>query len=111
MHAIHCTLPFNKIPQWLIIEMVYAANYWLNMFPWDGGVSSSLSPWTILTGMGCNYNTHCKLEFGDYVQTHEEHHRSMATYTVGAITLHPTGNAQGGNFFYSLTTGQVTNCE
>ena len=31
--AIYCTLPFRKIPHRLIIEMLYAANYWLNMFP------------------------------------------------------------------------------
>ena len=31
--AIYCTLPFQKMPRRLIIEMVYAANYWLNMFP------------------------------------------------------------------------------
>ena len=27
--AIYCTLPFKKMPRRLIIEMVYAANYWL----------------------------------------------------------------------------------
>ena len=35
-HAIYCTLPFQKMPRQLIIEMVYAANYWLNMFPRQG---------------------------------------------------------------------------
>ena len=42
--AIYCTLPFKKMPQRLIIEMVYAANYWLNMFPRTGGISKTLSP-------------------------------------------------------------------
>ena len=41
--AIYCTLPFQKMPRRLIIEMVYAANYWLNMFPRKGGVSKTLS--------------------------------------------------------------------
>ena len=35
--AIYCTLPFKKMPHNFIIEMVYAANYWLNMFPRKGG--------------------------------------------------------------------------
>ena len=89
--------------------MVYAANYWLNMFPRKGGVSKTLSPRALLTGKTWSYTTHCKLEFGDYVQTHEEHDNSMAARTIGAIALHPTGNTQGGYFFFSLTTGRVLN--
>ena len=33
----------------------------------------------------------------------------MAARTIGAIALRPTGNAQGGYFFFSLTTGRVLN--
>ena len=58
--AIYCTLPFNKMPRRLIIEMVYAANYWLNMFPRKGGVSKTLSPRALLTGQTWSYTTHCK---------------------------------------------------
>ena len=107
--AIYCTLPFNKMLRHLIIEMVYSANCWLNMFPRKGGISKTLSPCALLTGQSWSYTTHCKLEFGDYVQTHEEHDNSMAARTIGAIALHPTGNAQGGYFFFSLTTGRVLN--
>ena len=97
------------MPRRLIIEMVYAANYWLNMFPRKGGVSKTLSPRALLTGQTWSYTTHCRLEFGDYVQTHEEHDNSMAARTIGAIALRPTGNTQGGYFFFSLTTGRVLN--
>ena len=107
--AIYCTLPFNKMPRRLIIEMVYAANYWLNMFPRKGGISKTLSPRALLTGQSWSYTTHCKLEFGDYVQTHEEHDNSMAAWIIGAIAVRPTGSAQGGYFFFSLTSGRVLN--
>ena len=107
--AIYCTLPFSKMPRRMIIEMVYAANYWLNMFPRKGGISKTLSPRALLTGQSWSYTTHCKLEFGDYVQTHEEHDNSMVARTIGAIALRPTGNTQGGYFFFSLTTGRVLN--
>ena len=89
--------------------MVYTANYWLNMFPRKGGVSKTLSPHALLTGQSWSYTTHCKLEFGDYVQTHEEHDNSMAAGTIGAIALCPTGNTQGGYFVFSLTTRRVLN--
>ena len=89
--------------------MIYAANYWLNMFPHKGGISQTMSPRTLLTGLTMNYHRHCRLEFGEYVQTHEEHDNSLNPRTIGALALHPTGNVQGGYFFLSLTTGKVIN--
>ena len=41
------------------------------------------------------------------MQTHEEHDNSMTSRTVGALVLRPTGNAQGGFYFLSLSTGRV----
>ena len=89
--------------------MLYAANYWLNMFPQKGGISQTMSPRTLLTGLTMNYNRHCRLEFGEYVQTHEEHDNLLNPRTIGALALRPTGNVQGGYFFFSLTTGKVIN--
>jgi len=43
------------------------------------------------------------------VQTHEDHNNSMAPRTTGAISLRPTGNFQGGYYFYSLNTGKHLN--
>ena len=43
------------------------------------------------------------------MQTHEEHDNSMSPCTVGALALHPTGNAQGSFYFMSLSTGRVLN--
>jgi hypothetical protein len=33
----------------------------------------------------------------------------MSARTTGAIALQPTGNAQGGFYFYSLATGRILN--
>ena len=68
-----------------------------------------MSPRSIVTGEDINYEQHCKLEFGEYVQTHEESDNSMANRTTGAISLRPTGNKQGGYLFYSLSTGRRLN--
>ena len=65
------------MPPCIIIEMVYAANLWLNMLLHPGGISQTMSPRTILTSHCIEYATHCQLEFGEYVQTHEEHDSSM----------------------------------
>jgi hypothetical protein len=42
--AMYNILPFTKIPDCLIIEMVYTAVFWLNTLPATGGVSETLSP-------------------------------------------------------------------
>ena len=68
-----------------------------------------MSPRTLLTGLTMNYHRHCRLEFGEYVQTHEEHDNSLNSRTIGALALRPTGNVQGGYFFLSLTTGKLIN--
>jgi Reverse transcriptase (RNA-dependent DNA polymerase) len=43
------------------------------------------------------------------VQTHEDHDNTMSTRTIGAIALRPTGNDQGGYYFFSLSSGRVLN--
>jgi len=63
----------------------------------------------LVTGHKPDYHNHCKLEFGTYVQTHEAHNNSMAPRTVGTIALHPTGNSQGGYYFYRLGSGKRIN--
>jgi hypothetical protein len=109
MRATCNTLPFNNIPPQLVIEMAKHAIYWINSFPHPNGVSDNISPRTIITGQTVDFNRHCKYEFGQYVQTHEEHDNSMAPRTIGALALRPTGNAQGNYYFFSLSTGRILN--
>ena len=109
MRAIYNTLPFQKIPARLVIEMAKTAVFWLNAFPAAGGASQDLSPCTILTGQQVDYKHHCRFQFGEYTQTHEENNNSMNPRTVGAIALRPVGNGQGSYYFLSVTTGRVLN--
>ena len=109
MQAIYNTMPFQKIPARLVIEMAKTAVFWLNAFPVAKGVSQELSPRTILTGQQVDYKRHCHYQFGEYVQTHEEHNNSMNPRTVGVIALRPVGNGQGSFYFLSVTTGRVLN--
>ena len=79
----------------MVIEMAKSAVFWLNSFPRANGISKSTSPRTMITGQTVDYNRHCRHEFGQYVQTHEQHDNSMSPRTVGALAMCPTGNAQG----------------
>lgn len=93
----------------MVAELIYYCVFWLNTFPACDGISKTLSPRSIVTGSHIDFNKHCKLEFGAYVQLHEEHDNTMTTRTTGAISLRPTGNAQGDYYLYSLSTGCVLN--
>jgi hypothetical protein len=104
--CVYNTVPFKRMPTTMVVEMVHASVFWLNMFPSSDGVSDTLSPTGIIVGLKLDYNTHCQVEFGSYVQTHEEHDNSMTTRTTGAIALRPTCNTQGGYYFLSLSSGR-----
>ena len=56
-----------------------------------------------------DYNKHCKYEFGQYVQVHDQHDNTMLPRATGALAHRPTGNAQGNFYFFSLTTGRMLN--
>ena len=73
VRATHNMTPFKFIPPIFIVEMVYTNIFWRNMFPIKGGISSTQGPAEIILNHAMDFNTYGKLEFGDYVQTHEEH--------------------------------------
>ena len=105
--SVYNSLPFKKFPNRLLMEIVYAQVFWLNAFPSANGISKTSSPCSIVTGSGIDYNLHCKLECGSYVQTHENHSNNMEPHMIGELALRPTGNVQGGFYFYNLATGCV----
>ena len=77
------------------------------MFPAKGGIPN-VSPRTLMTGIKLYYSKHCRLPFGSYVQVHDKPSptNSPTARTVGAITLGPTGNLQGGYKFLNIRTGK-----
>jgi hypothetical protein len=106
MRSGYNSLPFEWVPRMMVIRLAANSVFWLNAFPHPDGVSESLSPQFLITGQRLDYKKHVRLEFGAYVQTHEEHTNGMEARTVGAICLGPTGNEQGGHYFMSLGTGR-----
>ena len=61
-----------------------------------------------LTGIKLDYSKHFRLPFGSYVKVHDKPSptNSPTARTVGAITLGPTGNLEGGYKFLNLRTGK-----
>ena len=79
----------------MVIEVVDRAVFWLNAFPHPNGVSNTMSPCSLASGRMVDHNKHCKYEFGQYVQVHNQHNNSMQPHMTGAVALHPTGKTQG----------------
>ena len=92
----------------MVIELNNYIAHFLNAFPAKGGVSMKLSPEAIVTGITIDYKKHCKLEFGAYVQTHEEKapRNSMTARSLGAIALGPSLGQSSGYYFMNLNTGK-----
>jgi hypothetical protein len=101
-------MPYKRLPQLMITHMVADTVRCLNQFPWKNGISSILSPASIVTGVGNPDYNKMRLEFGAYVQLFEDNAPSntFRSRSLGAIALTPTGNAQGDYFFMSLATGK-----
>jgi hypothetical protein len=101
-------LPFKHYPKVMKIEMVKNAVIWLNMFPHANGVSETMSPRTIMTGMRAKFATHCHVLFDTYCEVHNKNDPSntMRPRTSQAIALNPTRNIQGLYYFMSLKSGK-----
>ena len=95
-------LPFKNLLWLVLIHLLKSCTLWLNAFLAADGVSSVHSPHFLLTGQELSFDKHAVLKFRPYVQTHEEHSNGMEPRTMGAICLGPTGNTQGGHWFFSL---------
>jgi hypothetical protein len=55
-------LPLKQMPPVLVNEMVKAAVFWPNAFPYQRGVSDDISPREILTGQFIYYTKQYKYE-------------------------------------------------
>jgi hypothetical protein len=105
-------LPFGTLPPVIIVHAVVFSIMWLNCFHPKGGVSKTISPQAIVTGMSPDAEKHCQIPFGAYAQVHVEPNPSkdaITSRTVGGISLGLTENIQGTYKFLSLLTGRVIN--
>jgi hypothetical protein len=103
-------LPFATLPRIMVVHSVLFLVMWLNFFPPKGGVSRTLSPQAIITGIHADCAKLCKVPFGGYAQVYAEPsplNDIMVSCTVGGISLGPTRNVQGTYKFMSLLTGEL----
>jgi len=95
-------LPFDQLPHQLIVEIAFNEVFWINCFPHKDGIHNTFSPLTVVTGSKIDFNKHCRLQLGAYVQIHEQHNNSLFSRTAGAIALFTSGNEQARYYYLSL---------
>jgi hypothetical protein len=83
------TLPFKTIPLIITAHAIIFLLMWINFFPPKGGISNTLSPQAIVTGLSPNADKHCRITFGSHAQVHadnsQQSNNAMISRTVGAI--------------------------
>ena len=78
-----------------------------NKFPGENRISDTMSPSTIIAGIPWLSYNDLKLEYGQYVQTHDHPSKSnnMKTRTTLTISIRPSGSTNGW-LFMSLEIGK-----
>ena len=89
IQTLYHALPFKKYPPLIIKEMVEHQVNIRNRFPGGNGVSATMGPYTMITGLPQPSYSDFKLEFGQYVHAHDYPSKTndMRARTTPAIAL------------------------
>lgn len=80
----------------MVVELLRCIVFYLNAFPWTGGVSNTKSPMTLSEGTYLDFDLHFKVIFGEFGMVYTGTDNMMNLRAVGAIAMGPSGNYQGG---------------
>ena len=103
-------LPYHRIPHIMMDCLVLESVYRLNLFPAKGGVSPYYSPQTIMFNTSLDYNKHCSIPFGSFVQVVQDDPSTKNTNrprSLDGIYLRPLRGDQPGHEIMHLATGDV----
>jgi hypothetical protein len=109
IRATYHNLPYKAIPKIMMKYLSMVSTHQLNLFPAKGGVFAYLSPHVLLTGRNLDFEKHCQVSFGAYVQANQENDptNTQAPRTIDTIYLRPMMNKQGGHELMNLQTGMM----
>ena len=111
-HATRSLMSFQKIPKAFVIHLVYFCVMWMNSFPARQGISKKLSPREIVMQRSLDFETHAKGLYGAYVEASEDAvvTNTNRARTFAGILLGPTGNIQGTQKVFDVSTGAIKKC-
>jgi len=83
VRALAVSLPFKYYLPRLLAEMVYVVVFWLNSFPHNDRVHSTISPRTLIMGFTIDYHKQCRIGFRTYLQVQKEGDNLLRQRTTG----------------------------
>jgi len=104
------SLPYKLYPRLLLRGLVYFACMSVNWIPSTNGISSTISPSTLVTGSQPLTYSLLNITFGTYVQVHNDLTITNTTMarTTGAIALYPNNRTTAWNFLSLATGSRIT---
>jgi hypothetical protein len=104
-------LPYQALPKLALKILVLESAKKFNFFPPKGGISSTISPRVILHKVNLDYNKHCAIPLGSYVQALDDpppaKKITLAPRAIDGIYLRYQDSSQGGHQILDLRTQQV----
>ena len=98
-------VPYTKYTKLMVRSLIESRVIWLNRFPSKNGLSTSLSPATIVTGEPKPDMSKSRIPFGSYAMVYISTSNDMIARSVPAIAL-VESNDLGGYYFMSLYSGK-----
>ena len=99
------SLPFKKAPKIMVDECITMVTSCLNDFPNKNGISTTMSPASIVLGRGKIDGNNLKATFGRYYEVYSGTDNTNKERRTSAICLRPS-NSQGGYYFMNIETGR-----
>ena len=109
IRATYHSLPYDKLPRNMLKHLAMISAHQLNLLPAKRGISEYYSSHVIMGKKNIDYEKHCQINFGAYIQANQENvpTNTEAPRTIDAIYLRPLNNIQGGHELMNLSTGSI----
>ncbi len=80
IRAAYHNLPYKTMPKIMLRYLSMVCAHQLNLFPAKGGVSAYFSPHVLVGGRNLDFEKHCQVPFGAYVQANQENNPKIPTH-------------------------------
>jgi hypothetical protein len=109
VRATYHRLPYSRLPRLMVQTIVTDSAKKLNFFPAQHGISPYYSPRMILHQRHLDYDKHCQIGFGTFVQALNEPNPSntTASRSLDCIYLRYNDSHQGGHDLLHLQTNKL----
>ena len=107
---LRCTvhyLPYKRHPKLMVVSLLERVIFWLNSFPSDTEISSTMNPSTIMEGCPCPDFNQKHIAFGAYAMVNTCTMKNIKARDIPDIALQPLNETDGYIFMSLLTCKKI----